>query len=238
MIDVPPPDDAAVSPLELAARLAARLCHDFISPASAIVSGLDLIEDPDQQDMREEAMSLIASSARKLAAVLAFSRTAFGGSASAEVFDVRELEKLSRDLFEHARAELDWAAAPAGLDKPAARAVLNLVQLGAAVLPMGGVARIAAETAEGRNPPRPRRRGAARAPAPGGDRRPRGPAVRRGPGRQLGAGLLPACPGRRRRRPYGVVGRGRRGARPRRSADGITVAKAPRPHGSLTRPLR
>ena len=66
------PDPAAKPPemtsqLDLAAMVAARLCHDFISPASAIVSGLDLLEDPGAQDMREDAMGLIASSARKLA---------------------------------------------------------------------------------------------------------------------------------------------------------------------------
>ena len=48
---------------ELAAFLAARMCHDFISPASAIVSGLDLLDDPSAQDMRDDAMNLIASSA-------------------------------------------------------------------------------------------------------------------------------------------------------------------------------
>ena len=37
---------APLRPAELAAFLAARMCHDFISPASAIVSGLDLLEDP------------------------------------------------------------------------------------------------------------------------------------------------------------------------------------------------
>ena len=50
-----------VRPAELAAHLAARLCHDIISPASAIVSGLDLLEDPAAQDMREESMGLIAT---------------------------------------------------------------------------------------------------------------------------------------------------------------------------------
>ncbi len=133
-----------VEPVDLAARLAARLCHDFISPVSAIVSGLDLIEDPEQQDMREEAMALIASSAKKLAAHLSFARIAFGGSSAAESFDVRELEKLSRDLFDHVRAELDWSCAPAALDKPAARAMLNLAQLGASVLPVGGTATLQA----------------------------------------------------------------------------------------------
>ena len=77
----------AIRPAELAAYLAARLCHDFISPASAIVSGLDLLDDPAAQDMREEAMGLIATSARKLADMLSFARVAFGASASAETFD-------------------------------------------------------------------------------------------------------------------------------------------------------
>ena len=131
-----------VPPAELAARLAARLCHDFISPASAIVSGIDLIEDPDQQDMREDALNLIAASARKLAALLSFSRIAYGGSSASESFDVRDLEKLTQGFYEHVRAELDWTCEPASLDKPAARALLNLAELGAAVLPMGGKASV------------------------------------------------------------------------------------------------
>ena len=49
---------------EFASLLASRLCHDFISPASAIVSGLDLLEYPDSADMRDDAMALIASSAK------------------------------------------------------------------------------------------------------------------------------------------------------------------------------
>ena len=131
-----------VPPVDLAARLAARLCHDFISPVSAIVSGLDLIDDPEQQDMREEAMGLIASSARKLAALLSFSRIAFGGSTASELFDARELERLTREFFEHARSQVDWTVQPAGLGKPAARVLLNLAQLGATALPVGGTARL------------------------------------------------------------------------------------------------
>jgi histidine phosphotransferase ChpT len=141
--------DGSVPPVDLAARLAARLCHDFISPASAIVSGLDLIEDPEQQDMREEAMALIASSARKLAALLSFSRIAFGGSAASESFDVRELERLTRDLYQHVRAELDWSSEAPALDKPAARILLNLAQLGAVALPVGGTATVRVAAGDG-----------------------------------------------------------------------------------------
>jgi histidine phosphotransferase ChpT len=120
------------------------MCHDFISPASAIVSGLDLLEDPTAQDMREEAMSLIGASARKLADLLQFSRVAFGASASAETFDARDLEKLAQGVFAHMRAELQWTVETPALNKPAARAILNLAQMTGAALPTGGVASIRA----------------------------------------------------------------------------------------------
>ena len=135
---------AAVRPAEFAAYLAARMCHDFISPASAISSGLDLLEDPSAQDMREEAMGLISSSAKKLADLLSFCRVAFGASASAETFDARDLEKLAQGVFSHMRAELDWAVETPAVNKPAARTLLNLAQLAGAALPTGGVAKVRA----------------------------------------------------------------------------------------------
>ena len=140
---------APPSQSEMASLLAARLCHDFISPASAIVSGLDLLEDPTAQDMREEAMGLIATSARKLADLLQFSRVAFGASSQTEVFDVRGLESLARGVFAHVRAELDWKIEPPSLTRGAARALLNMSQIGAAALPMGGIAKVRAVEADG-----------------------------------------------------------------------------------------
>ncbi|MBU1377017.1 MAG: histidine phosphotransferase [Alphaproteobacteria bacterium] len=137
-------NDLTVRPAELAAYLAARMCHDFISPASAISSGLDLLEDPSAQDMREEAMGLIVSSAKKLADLLSFCRVAFGASASAETFDVRDLDKLARGVFNHMRAELQWDVDAPAVNKPAARTLLNLAQMAGAALPIGGIAKVRA----------------------------------------------------------------------------------------------
>jgi histidine phosphotransferase ChpT len=134
----------AVRPAEIAAYLAARMCHDFISPASAIASGLDLLEDPSAQDMREEAMGLITASSKKLADLLAFCRVAFGASASAETFDVRELHKLAQGVFDHMRAELSWTVETPAVNKPAARTLLNLAQMAGAALPTGGTAKVQA----------------------------------------------------------------------------------------------
>jgi histidine phosphotransferase ChpT len=140
-----PPPAAVITADDLAAKLAARLCHDFMSPASGIVSGLDLLEDPSAKDMRDEAMELVASSARKLVDLLTFSRIAFGAYSSAESFDTKELETLARGVFAHVRPELDWAVDLPELNKPAARALLNMAQLAAGSLATGGVARISAK---------------------------------------------------------------------------------------------
>ena len=134
-----PQDEALIAdPVDLAAQLAARLCHDFISPASAIVSGLDLLDDPTAQDMREDAMALIAQSARKLADLLAFCRAAFGSASTVEVFDARDLETLAQSVFGHMKSTLVWEVAPASLNKPAARTLLNLCQIAGTALPTGG----------------------------------------------------------------------------------------------------
>jgi histidine phosphotransferase ChpT len=94
--------------------------------------------------MREEAMGLISTSARKLTDLLSFCRVAFGASASAETFDVRDLEKLARGVFDHMRADLEWTVETPSLNKPAARTILNLAQMAGGALPTGGTARVRA----------------------------------------------------------------------------------------------
>ena len=140
---------APVTPVELAAHLAARMCHDFISPAGAIASGLDLLEDPSAQDMRDDALALIADSARKLVAMLSFDRVAFGASAAAEAFDPRELEKLAQGVFAHQRAELEWSVEATSLTKPVTRVLLNLAQICGGALPMGGTAKLSVTDDDG-----------------------------------------------------------------------------------------
>jgi histidine phosphotransferase ChpT len=44
--ETPPAPTEAVGAAELAAQLAGRLCHDLVAPASAMISGFDLLEDP------------------------------------------------------------------------------------------------------------------------------------------------------------------------------------------------
>lgn len=136
---------------DLATQMVAKLCHDFISPTGAIVSGLDLLEDPSAQDMKQEALNLISTSAKKLVALVYFARVAFGAANTSESFNAAQLNKILNDVYASMRAELDFRIDAATLfEKPAARALLNLGFLAGNSLPMGGKARLETTIEDGK----------------------------------------------------------------------------------------
>src|SRR4051794_20661482 len=65
------------APLRLVELLAARLCHDLISPVAAIANGAELLGEDDPEFVREAA-ALIGTSAREANARLQFFRFAYG----------------------------------------------------------------------------------------------------------------------------------------------------------------
>jgi len=132
----------------LAALVAGKLCHDFISPAGAISSGLDLLKDPTAQDMRDDAMGLIEASAKKMVALVGFARVAFGASTSADRFSGAELGELVAAMTEGGRATVDWRVDGGDYSRAQARALVNLAYLSAAALPSGGSAVISARRGE------------------------------------------------------------------------------------------
>ncbi len=150
-IDSAAPETPALemNPHDLATQLVGKLCHDFISPAGAIMSGLDLLEDPSAQDMKQEALNLIAASAKKMVTLVHFARVAFGAASTSEAFSGAQLEKILGDVFSTMRAELDFAIpADTLFQKPAARTLLNLGLLAGNSLPTGGKATLTAVTGD------------------------------------------------------------------------------------------
>ncbi|MFN3352555.1 MAG: histidine phosphotransferase ChpT [Brevundimonas sp.] len=132
----------AIRAVDLAALVAGKLCHDFISPAGAITSGLDLLKDPSAQDMRDDALALIEQSASKMVALVHFARVAFGASTTAERFSTDAIRTLADDLLAGGRAKLAWRLQASDLSKVQARALLNLAYVTVGALPSGGEALI------------------------------------------------------------------------------------------------
>ncbi|MBM3609155.1 MAG: histidine phosphotransferase [Alphaproteobacteria bacterium] len=125
--------------LDLAALLCSKVCHDVISPVSAIVNGLELYEMDRDPETRDEAFKMVRKSATKASSKLQFCRLAFGaaGSAGASI-DTGDAEKVARGLLEDERTQLEWNAPRLLLPKNKVKLVLNMCLIAAACVPRGG----------------------------------------------------------------------------------------------------
>jgi histidine phosphotransferase ChpT len=130
----------ALEPMDLAALLCSRVCHDVISPVGAIVNGLEVLEDEDDAAMREVAIELIKKSAHSASARLQFCRLAFGaaGSVGASI-DTGDAESVARGLIGSERTSLVWNATRQLLAKNKVKLLLNLCLVASATIPRGGV---------------------------------------------------------------------------------------------------
>ncbi len=126
--------------LDLAALLCSRVCHDLISPVSAIVNGLEVLEEAKDDETRTIALALIKKSSGQSSARLQFARLAFGaaGSAGAQI-DLGDAEKVTRGFLEDDKTKVSWNLARAFLPKNRVKLLLNMMILAAQAIPRGGV---------------------------------------------------------------------------------------------------
>ena len=123
---------------QLAALLCARLCHDLVSPVSALGAALSVLDDPDSPDMHDDAMELVRESSRQAQAKLEFARLAFGAGGSAPaMLDTRELQRLTEAMFSAVKPEIVWKVEAPGLEKSPSRLLLNLCIMGVDAAPRG-----------------------------------------------------------------------------------------------------
>ena len=133
----------SLDPLDLAALLCSRVCHDVISPVGAIVNGLEVLEEEKDAEMRAIATDLIKKSARTASNKLQFCRLAFGSAGSAGAFiDTGDAEQVARNLLSDDRTKIEWNAPRALMPKNKVKLILNMCLIGAAAIPRGGLLRI------------------------------------------------------------------------------------------------
>src|ERR1700737_1327494 len=130
----------ALDPLDLAALLCSRVCHDVISPVGAIINGLEVLDEEKDAEMRGFALDLIKKSAGQASARLQFCRLAFGAAGSAgALIDTSDAAMVARGLFGGERTELEWNVPPLRMPKNNVKLVLNLCLIPPAAIPRGGV---------------------------------------------------------------------------------------------------
>lgn len=122
--------------LRIAELLAARLCHELVSPIGAINNGVELLED--DPDFAADAAALIAQSGIQATRRLQFYRVAYGSTAPIAV----ELgRKVTLELFADGKIACDW---PEGLAPADVKLACNLFLVAAEALPRGGRLTLAA----------------------------------------------------------------------------------------------
>jgi histidine phosphotransferase ChpT len=130
----------SLPPLDLAALLCSRVCHDVISPVGAIVNGLEVLDGEEDEDMRSVAMDLIKKSAISASARLQFCRLAFGAAGSlTAAIDTGDAENVARGLFSNDRTTMRWNGQRSLAPKNTVKLLLNLCLIAASAVPRGGV---------------------------------------------------------------------------------------------------
>lgn len=141
--EAPLAKDAVMSPAEMsiqvASLLASRLCHDLVNPVGALSTGLDVLAEGGDEDLKAHAIALIRESTQKSVAVLTLARLAFGSSGGVEGdLEMGEARRAAEGFYEHAKATLEWKLLSQSLPKAKARCLLNLVMIAERSVPREG----------------------------------------------------------------------------------------------------
>jgi histidine phosphotransferase ChpT len=138
-----------MDPIDLAALMCSRLCHDLMSPVGAIANGLELLADEDDPTMRDHCLELVNDSAAASAAKLKFFRLAFGAAAGyGGLVDTGEARAAIAALYGRERnIQLGWMVADRELPKDLVKLLLNLAMIVGDALVRGGQLDVGVEKA-------------------------------------------------------------------------------------------
>jgi len=147
MTSTPPPK---LTPSGLSSLMCARICHDLLSPVSALGTAIEVLNDDENPDMHEEAIALIKRSAGQTSGKLQFLRLAFGagGSVSGRI-GVDFLKTLVEGQYGGGKHQFSWTVKTDDIDKFHGRILLNAVMIAVTSIPRGGEVAIKVEDRSG-----------------------------------------------------------------------------------------
>jgi histidine phosphotransferase ChpT len=124
--------------------LCSRLCHDLITPVSAINSGLEILQDCDEKD-RAQVQDVLKQSAATASARLVFFRAALGASAGS-LSSFEAISGLLETFLNSIKIEFSWSKLERLKEIEChdfdlikwGKALLNLVFIASEAAPYGG----------------------------------------------------------------------------------------------------
>lgn len=119
--------------------LCSRICHDLISPVTAINNGMELLDD-DPGDMLNDIRDLLMNSASEGAGKLQYFRLAYGlgGDPDGEI-GIGNAADLTVRLEKHEKSTISWPAdRERMLPRLTIKSAMNMVLMAIEALPRGG----------------------------------------------------------------------------------------------------
>jgi histidine phosphotransferase ChpT len=120
--------------------LCSHLCHELVNPLGAVNNGIELLMDVGD-DMRDEALGLIESSAERTTNRVQFYRMAYGMAGESALPQLAIVRDLTDKLLGEGRISLEWPDAERNprLQPGWGRILLNVVAAASETLPRGGI---------------------------------------------------------------------------------------------------
>ena len=129
-----------IDPAKLSAFIASRICHDLVSPVSSVTNALDLMAEPGNEEMQQQATELLHDGAEKAAARIQFLRYAYGSMGLGDgAADMHQAKTLTEDFLKGHRPSVEWDIETEHFSFSHARLMMNLLLMGIDCLPRGGV---------------------------------------------------------------------------------------------------
>jgi histidine phosphotransferase ChpT len=132
-----------LDPARFAAFVAARLCHDIVSPAATMSLSLEMLDSPGSPEEKAHSERTLREGAQSIAATLQFLRYAFGSMGlQPGTADAHQFRKLTDEYVRFQKPSVEWDLGTAELGFGHARMIMNLVLLGLTATVRGGVIHI------------------------------------------------------------------------------------------------
>jgi len=126
-----------------AAFLAARLCHDIVSPAATMSLSLEMLDSPGSAEEKAHCERTLREGAQGVAATLQFMRYAFGSMGlQPGTADAQQFRKLTDEYVRFQKPSVEWDLASTELGFGHARLIMNLVLVALTATVRGGVIHI------------------------------------------------------------------------------------------------
>ena len=128
--------------LRVAELMCSRLCHDLISPISAINNGIELMNENDE-GIIDSSIELLGTSAKQALDRLSFYRVAFGLAGGGAIISWNEIRNILEIFSAERKTTIVWTREPQPPDENIShilvKLVVNIVYLAMECLPRGGV---------------------------------------------------------------------------------------------------